>query len=327
VVEDRIIAEPWAFDLRTGEQIMRAHPVTGEQVPWSIIRPGHHCGMISGCQNMLLFRSGYTGFYDLKADDGTQHIAGHRLGCWINAIPANGLVMIPEASAGCVCLFSIASTVVMEPREPRNPWTIYSSTGATTPVKHLALNFGAPGDRRDARGTVWLAYPRPNPAKVTGLDLSLKLQVQFAKAGAADGLVEKSQEPGYAFLSADRPPVGNTETPWIYSSWAAGLEQITLPLLGKEDSPATYRVKLHFAEPESSVKPGERLFDIKLQGRTVVEKFDIAAAAGGAGLAIERDLGEIAVTDNLVLELVSRTDSPSRHPLVCGLEVRRSQGN
>ena len=103
---------------------MREHPLTGQQVPWSIIRPGHHCGMISGCENMLLFRSGYTGFYDLKADDGTQHIAGHRLGCWINAIPANGLVMIPEATAGCVCLFSIASTVVMEPREPHNPWTI-----------------------------------------------------------------------------------------------------------------------------------------------------------------------------------------------------------
>ena len=180
IVDDRIIAEPWAFDLHTGEQQMRQHPLTGEQVPWSIIRPGHHCGMITGCENMLLFRSGFTGFYDLKADDGTQHIAGHRLGCWINAIPANGLVMIPEASAGCVCLFSIASTVVLEPREPRNPWTIYSSIGETTPVKHMALNLGAPGDRRDVRGKVWLAYPRPSTSKATGLDLSLKLQTKFA---------------------------------------------------------------------------------------------------------------------------------------------------
>jgi len=58
-----------------------------------------------------------------------RHFAGHRLGCWINAIPANGLVMIPEASAGCVCMFSIASTIVMEPRKPRRPWGIYSGVG------------------------------------------------------------------------------------------------------------------------------------------------------------------------------------------------------
>ena len=37
---------------------------------------------------------------------GTEHFAGQRLGCWINTIPANGLVMIPEASAGCVLIRS-----------------------------------------------------------------------------------------------------------------------------------------------------------------------------------------------------------------------------
>ena len=31
VVENRIIAEPWAYDLRTGEQKMRSNPVTGKE--------------------------------------------------------------------------------------------------------------------------------------------------------------------------------------------------------------------------------------------------------------------------------------------------------
>jgi outer membrane protein assembly factor BamB len=314
IVGEQIIAEPWAFDLRSGEQKMRKHPLTGAQVPWSIIRPGHHCGMISGCENMLLFRSGYTGFYDLKADDGTQHIAGHRLGCWINAIPANGVVMIPEASAGCVCLFSIASTVVMEPREPRNPWTIYSSTGATTPVEHMALSFGAPGDRRDVRGTVWFAYPRPVPGKVTGLDLSFMLETKFAPEG------------GYAFLSADRPPVGNTESPWIYSSLARGLSRCSIPLLGKDDTAATYSVKLLFAETDDSVQSGQRVFDVKLQGRTVLENFDIVQSAGGAQKAMEREFKDIAVTDNLLLELVPRDPDAAadRQPTICGIEIRRA---
>ncbi len=98
-----------------------------------------------------MFRSGYTGFYNLDNDEGTRHFAGHRLGCWINAIPANGLVMIPEASAGCVCQFSIASTIVLEPRQARRPWTIISATGAQTPVKKMSLNLGAPGDRSSRR--------------------------------------------------------------------------------------------------------------------------------------------------------------------------------
>jgi outer membrane protein assembly factor BamB len=315
IVGEQIIAEPWAFDLRTGTQKMRNHPLTGAQVPWSIIRPGHHCGMISGCENMLLFRSGYTGFYDLKADDGTQHIAGHRLGCWINAIPANGLVMIPEASAGCVCLFSIASTVVMEPREPRNPWTIYSSTGATTPVEQMALNFGSPGDRRDVRGTVWLAYPRPVPGKVTGLDLSFKLQTKFAEEG------------GYSFLSADRPPVRETESPWIYSSQALGLSQCTIPLRGADDGPASYTVKLLFAETDDNVKAGQRVFDVKLQGKTVLANFDIVQTADGVQKAVERQFTDIEVSDNLVLELVPRDAEapPDRQPTICGLEIHRAK--
>jgi outer membrane protein assembly factor BamB len=308
IVGEQIVAEPWSFALRTGEQRMREHPLTGQQVPWSIIRPGHHCGMISGCENMLLFRSGFTGFYDLKADDGTQHIAGHRPGCWINAIPANGLVMIPEASAGCVCLFSIASTVVMEPRAPRNPWTIYSSTGATTPVEHMALNFGAPGDRRDARGTVWLAYPRPSTSKVTGLDLSLKLDTKFAERG------------GYAFVSADRPAVEGAESPWIFSSHARGLTRCSIPLLGKGDGPATYRVKLLFAETDDQVQAGGRVFDVKLQGKTVLENVDIVKSAGGVGKAVELTIDNVAVSDDLLLELIS---NGKQQTAICGLEIQR----
>ncbi len=236
IVGERLIAEPWAFDLKTGKQQMRRHPLTGKQVPWSIIRPGHHCGMLTGCPNMLFFRSGYTGFYDLYNDDGTRHFAGHRLGCWINAIPANGLVMIPEASAGCVCQFSIASTITLQPRQPRRPWTIYSAVGNVTPVQRMALNFGAPGDRKDAFGNLWLAYPRPATRRETGLDLKLRLDEAFVDGGT------------FKSVSDQRRKVDGTDAPWLYTSWARGLTTCTLPLLGKGDAPAIYKVRLHFAD-------------------------------------------------------------------------------
>lgn len=326
IVGGRVIAEPWAFDLRTGEQQMRIHPLTGEEVPWSIMRPGHHCGMITGCDSMLFFRSGYTGFYDLKADAGTRHFAGHRLGCWINAFPANGLVMIPEASAGCVCLFSIASTIVMEPREPRRPWAITSAVGAKTPVKHMALNLGAPGDRRDVHGTLWLAYPRPNPRKTTSLDLTLDLKPKFRPGGR------------FASVSADSVQVANTDVPWIYTSWGRGITRLVIPLLGKDDPPATYALTLHFAaidrrwRVEGDPPPSRQLFDVRVQGRTVLKDFDVAESRGVdppgtlRRKALVRHIDGVKVTGTLVMELVPAADTPASAdvPILNALEIVRT---
>jgi outer membrane protein assembly factor BamB len=309
IIEDRIIAEPWAFDLYSGEQLMRAHPQTGEQVPWSMIRPGHHCGMLVGCTNMLLFRSGSTGFYNLDEDDGTRHFAGHRLGCWINAIPANGVVMIPEASAGCVCLFSIASTITLEPREARRPWTIYSAIGDSTPVRKMSLNLGAPGDRKDARGTVWLAYPRPKPGKDTGLDLPLKLNEKKLSGGGFESIGSSSVE------------VTQTETPWLFTSWAEGVTSFSLPLLGKDDAPASYTLRLHFADISEQAAAGQRVFDLKVQGETVLEGFDVAAAAGGRAKAVVHEIPNVQVKDKLLLELLPQTDGQS--PILSAIEVMR----
>ncbi|HUG66996.1 MAG TPA: PQQ-binding-like beta-propeller repeat protein, partial [Pirellulaceae bacterium] len=126
IVEDQIIAEPWSYALHTGEEKQREHPITGEETNWQFSRPGHHCGVITATPNTLFFRSGFTGYYDLYSDSGVSHFAGQRMGCWVNAIPGNGLLMIPEASAGCVCQFSIEATVVMEPRQEADSWKIAS---------------------------------------------------------------------------------------------------------------------------------------------------------------------------------------------------------
>jgi outer membrane protein assembly factor BamB len=309
IVEDKVIAEPWSFHLRTGAQVMRRHPLTGQEVPWSFYRPGHHCGMLVAAPNMLMFRSGFTGFYDLYEDSGTQHFAGHRLGCWINAIPANGLVMIPEASAGCVCQFSIASTIVLEPRaEPRRTWTIYSSVGADTPVQHMALNLGAPGDRKDERGTVWLAYPRPNPLRESTLDLRLDLQPSFVAGGGFKHIGSTSRK-----LRADEAPE------WVYTSWAEGLTRLSLPLLGADDRPAEYTVRLHFADlAESS---GPRRFDIKLNGQVVRKGFEIAASRQpGADTAVFESKA-IPVTRRLDIELVPLAGD--RPPILNAVEALR----
>ncbi|MEQ9408276.1 MAG: PQQ-binding-like beta-propeller repeat protein [Fuerstiella sp.] len=295
IVGDRVLAEPWMYDLHTGEQLTRKHPITGDDVPWSMMRTGHHCGMLTAADSgMVMFRSGATGFMDLEQDAGVRHFAGHRLGCWINAIPANGLVMIPEASAGCVCLFSIASTIVMEPREARRPWAIYSSVGTQTPVRHLALNLGAPGDRKDAHGTVWLSYPRYRAYQETSLDVKLDLQPQFHNSG------------DYRSISEHTPEAGTAQTPWLYTSWAQGLKQITLPLLGREDEPATFTVQLHFGDLRQE-EHGPSRFDVQFNGTTVLEDVNPAAASSKV---VMHQVDHVPVTDNLTIALIPKQGLP-----------------
>jgi outer membrane protein assembly factor BamB len=302
IIGEQVLAEPWMYDLHTGEIRMRPHPLTGNPEPWSIIRTGHHCGMLTGCESgMLMFRSGYTGFYDLEQDAGTRHFSGHRLGCWINAIPANGLVMIPEASAGCVCQFSIASTIVLEPREARRPWAIFSAVGAKTPVRQMAINLGAPGDRKAEDGTIWLSYPRYEAYKETSLDVKLDLKPQFAEGGR------------YRDINEEFTRITGTETPWLYTSWAEGLTQLTLPLLGEGDDPATYAVRLHFAEREQPAR-----FAVKLNGQTVVDEVALDAAGSERDVLI-REFGDISVTGALTIELVPLDGTPALH----AVDVRR----
>ena len=305
IVGNRVIAEPWSFELSTGEQHTKTHPLTGQEVPWSMIRPGHHCGMLTGCDSMLMFRSGYTGFYNLDNDEGTRHFAGHRLGCWINAIPANGLVMIPEASAGCVCQFSIASTIVLEPRTARRPWTIISATGAQTPVKKMSLNLGAPGDRRAADGTLWLAYPRPNPHKTTSLDLAFDLKPKFTAGG-------------FTSVNAAAQPVAGATTPWLYTSWASGLSEMTLPLRGEKDRPATYDLKLHFAQ----LREGTARFDVEINGKVVLTDVEVSRERGSEPVAQVKAISGIDVERDLTMKLIPKvTDNAKARVVLNAIEV------
>jgi hypothetical protein len=79
----------------------------------------------------------------------------------------------------------------------------------------------------------------------------------------------------------------------------------------------TYRVRLHFAELED-VKPGERLFDVNLQGKTVVRSLDIINEAGGPRTALVKEIRGVQAKDMLTLELAPRSE---RSPILSGVEL------
>jgi hypothetical protein len=83
-----------------------------------------------------------------------------------------------------------------------------------------------------------------------------------------------------------------------------------------------YTVRLHFCEPEGA-KPGERVFDVKLQDKVVEEGLDIAAAAGGCHTALVREFRGITAGDSITLELVPKAVDLTEEsaPILSGIEV------
>ncbi len=161
IVGDWVFAQPAAFDLRTGQERMKADPLTGQSVPWQFVR-AYGCGSVAGCPNMLFFRSGVVGLLDLESG-GTANFGAVRPGCSVNVIAANGLLLMPEGSSGCTCSYNYQTSVAFIPerRDAAGFWYVHSSQPQSVGIQHLRVNLGAPGDRVDADGNVWLGWPRP----------------------------------------------------------------------------------------------------------------------------------------------------------------------
>ena len=108
-----VIAEPYMYDLATGERIVPE----GASPDWVLKRPGHSCGTLSGAGQCVFFRATNPTVLDLSSDasDRFQRLSPSRPGCWINMLPANGRLLIPEGSASCVCAYSLQTSIGFVP--------------------------------------------------------------------------------------------------------------------------------------------------------------------------------------------------------------------
>jgi hypothetical protein len=106
LINDRTIyAQGGAWDL-----------LTGESQPFELKR-SYGCGQFAGSKHMLLFRSATLGYFDLTRGSGVEDYGGIRPGCWINALPVGGLVLVPDASAGCQCSYQNRSWMALSGAE------------------------------------------------------------------------------------------------------------------------------------------------------------------------------------------------------------------
>ena len=95
-----------------------------------------------------------------------------------------------------------------------------------------------------------------------------------------------------------------------------GVESISIPAEGR----GAYRVRLLFAEPNEGAKPGERVMDVALQGKTVLTKFDICKEAGGVHSLLAREFEVTAADGKIVIDLKAHGPLPTS---ISGVELVR----
>ncbi len=97
----------FAFHLRSGKDI--------DAWKWQV---GQKCGTVSTSRHYAFSRFSKQKFsymFDLETGENGPLSVVARPGCWINIIPAGGLVLIPESSAGCTCEYSVQTSLAFLP--------------------------------------------------------------------------------------------------------------------------------------------------------------------------------------------------------------------
>ncbi|MFT7510931.1 MAG: outer membrane protein assembly factor BamB [Candidatus Omnitrophota bacterium] len=154
MINDRTVyAQGGAWDL-----------LTGEPQPFNFKR-SYGCGVLAGAKNMMVFRSGTLGYFDLTRNEQTEDYGGIRPGCWINVIPAGGLVIAPDAASGCRCSYQNQSWIALQPGGLRAP-QIFPPGGTSREAIEVILRADHP-EKETVRFTTDGSTPRTSSTAYT----------------------------------------------------------------------------------------------------------------------------------------------------------------
>jgi hypothetical protein len=259
---------------------------TGKKLAWKWSRQ-YGCNTAIASQNLMTFRSGAAGFYDLEYNSGTANLGGFKSSCTANLIPANGLLNAPDYTRTCSCAYQLQTSLALINMPESELWAF----GAKNDSKRFGLNFGAPGDRRSESKTLWLDYP-----SVGGKSDDIKVKLS-----------------GKVTYTRRHSSLLTGELPWVVASNVSGVERLEIPL----PENASYTVKLYFAELDNA-KAGERVFDIKIQGKNAISALDPIALAKGNNKSLHKTFKGIKTDKLLTIEFIKKSTLPA---IINGIEI------
>ena len=196
---------------------------------------------------LLTFRSASAGFINLDANEGTGSLGGWKASCSTNLIAADGVLNSPDYTRTCQCAYQNQTSLALINMPWMSYWTNSNYKWNGKQVQQLGLNLNAPGDRSADDNVLWFEFP--------------------VVAGAPSGIPVKLDTSGFKQIRKEPVSISSENTPWVSASALGGIKSIEITLSEEEFIPeSSYTVKLYFAELENK-NPGERTFDIAIQGR------------------------------------------------------------
>jgi outer membrane protein assembly factor BamB len=264
--------------------------LTGRKTGWDYTRT-YGCNTAIGSENLLTFRSGSAGFFDLEGDSGTGNLGGFKSSCTANLIAADGVLNAPDYTRTCVCAYQNQTSLALVHMPQAEVWTY----GAELGNGRLGINFGAPGDRRSTEGTLFLEYPL-----VGGESAEMKVEV-------------KGEDVRYSRVHASVVG-GSTRAPdWLGASVVEGATTIVVEA-GKAGQAM---VRLYFSDLDDRGGEGLRIFDVKLQGKVVLEGLDVVKEAGAKAVVVKEFPIELEDDGKLVIGL----EAVKGLPVLAGVEL------
>jgi hypothetical protein len=223
-------------------------------------------------------------------------------------VAADGVLSAPEYTRTCICPYQNQTSLALVTMPDAEVWTIsdfarHLREGGR--IQRAGINLGGPGQRRSPEGTLWLEYP----VRSSALPLGFAVTVSGEKV---------------AYFNRHPSSIVAGPLPWVACSGAKSVETVSIALVTPsgprpEIKPAPYTIRLVFSEPDG-LAPGQRTFDVSLQGEKVADHFDIAKTAGGPCRSVVREFPGIPARDAIKIEL--RPSPGCQAPTVlCGVEV------
>ncbi|MDB5172140.1 MAG: outer rane biosis protein, partial [Phycisphaerales bacterium] len=277
--DSEVLKDRSAADLITGKPVMQLDALTGIEREWTWTRM-YGCNTPACAQNIMTFRSGAAGFYDLARSGGTGNFGGFRSSCTNNLIVAGGLLVAPDYTRTCTCSYQIQTSLALVPDPEAEMWTFLGANAEIKGrIKRLGINLGAAGDRVSDEGTLWLESP---------------------STGGQSPKIEVKVQGDHVEYFRRHASVVTGKMPWVTSSGVRNARKITVSLNDPGES-QPYTVRLYFAQPADV--PSSPM-EIKIQGQQVEQDLDVSKSARGPDRSLIREYPHLFCGPELTIELV-----------------------
>ncbi|QDT42968.1 outer membrane biogenesis protein BamB [Gimesia alba] len=273
-----------AFNILDGTPYTITNPITQQKEELKFSRT-YGCNYVIASENLLTFRSGAAGFYDLESKSGTGNFGGFKSSCTSNLVVANGVLNAPDYTRTCSCSYQNQTSLALIHMPEIEIWTnsqLGTDAKSSTTVKQAGINFGAPGDRRAQNGTLWLDYPSVG-GQSPDLEVSISNQEYDRFRRHALKVIEPQPEHGLNWVAAsgiiDPGKITIAINQHKKQSHPEGI-----PIAGVEDDAeedSKGEVKLHSSDLELGLDKGDpqvvalRFSDVPLSAADVLESATI----------------------------------------------------